>query len=894
MSTPQPILRKDYRPPAFVVDDVRLELELGERTTVHAVLAMRRNPAADPRDAGRPLALDGQRLELLEVRLDGRALGAGEYELDEERLVVPAVPRHGTPFRLETRVAIRPGENTELSGLYRSGGIFCTQCEAEGFRRITFFPDRPDVMASYEVRIVADEASCPVLLSNGNRVGAGRLDGGRHWVQWRDPFKKPCYLFALVAGQLTRHAGTFRTRSGRDVALEIWVEPRNADKCEHALRSLQKAMAWDERVFGLEYDLDLYMIVAVSDFNMGAMENKGLNVFNSKYVLARPDTATDDDYEHIEGVIAHEYFHNWTGNRVTCRDWFQLTLKEGLTVFRDQEFSMDCTSRAVKRIDDVKALRQVQFAEDSGPLSHPIRPESYVEMNNFYTATVYEKGAEVVRMYQTLLGRDGFRRGMDLYFQRHDGTAVTCDDFRAAMADANGVDLERFGRWYAEAGTPIVEAQGEWDAATRTYALTLRQSLPDVPGAPAGTRTEPLHVPVAVGLLGPDGRDLPLSLEGGGRIDGTTAVLELTERARTFRFRDVPAAPVPSLLRGFSAPVRLRTERGRHELAFLMAHDSDPFNRWDAGEELAKLALLDLTRDAAAGRPLSLDPAYLAAVERLLADPELDGSMKALALTLPAEKTLGLEMDVVDVDAIHAAREFARAEIGRVLRDRFRALCAPVSPGASRGPYSFERAAVDSRRLRNLALRYLVAADAAPGGTREGVELAARQLDSADNMTDAQAALFCLNDVDGPERTHGLAAFHAKWLHDPLVLDKWFSVQALSTLPGTLGSVRALARHPDFKLENPNRVRSLVHAFCAGNQVRFHDASGGGYSFLAEKVLELDPINPQVASRLATCLNTWRRFDPDRRERMRAQLERIAKSPRLSKDVAEIVNRSLA
>ncbi|HEY8379549.1 MAG TPA: aminopeptidase N, partial [Nannocystis sp.] len=660
----------------------------------------------------------------------------------------------------------------------------------------------------------------------------------------------------------------------------IWVEPDNIDRCEHALRSLQRAMRWDEVTFGREYDLDVYMIVAVGDFNMGAMENKGLNIFNAKYVLARPDTATDDDYEAIEAVIAHEYFHNWTGNRITCRDWFQLTLKEGLTVFRDRLFSADMGSPAVVRIGDVLHLRTAQFPEDRGPMAHPIRPESYVEVNNFYTTTVYEKGAEVVRMYRTLLGPDGFRRGMDLYFERHDGQAVTCDDFRAAMADANAVDLEQFGRWYSQVGTPIVRARGRYDESTRSYTLTLEQAPPH-----GRDDAELLHIPVAVGLVGPEG-GLPLQLAEETAPGPDTRVLQLRERSQTFRFVGVDVPPVPSLLRNFSAPVELEVERDDDQLALLMARDPDPFSRWDAGQELGRRVLLRLAADAAAGRPLALDPRLVDACAKILADERLDGSIKALMLTLPSEQILGQHQDIVDVDAVHAAHQFAVRTLAAALREP---LLAAFRATAPRGPYSIERAEIDRRRLHNLCLAYLVAL-----GEPELVALAAAQFDTADNMTDSQAALACLIDHGGPTRDSALTRFYDRWRGDPLVIDKWFTLQAISSHDDTLDRVLGLAAHPEFNLLNPNRARALLASFGLRNQYHFHRPCGRGYALLADKVLELDPHNPQVAARLVSAFNPWRRFDAARQAKMRAQLERIASKPDLSKSVREIVDRALA
>jgi len=886
-SKPATVLRRDYRVPDYLIDSVDLDFDLHEdHTRVEARLAIRRR-ADRPRTPSErvPLVLDGEDLELLEIAIDGRALEAAEYAVEDEHLTVFTPPER---FELRTVVRIHPETNTQLSGLYKSSGNFCTQCEAEGFRRITWFLDRPDVMARYRVSIEAERARYPVLLSNGNRLASEDRPGGRHRVVWEDPFPKPSYLFALVAGDLRCHDGAFVTRSGRAVRLEIWVEPQNVDRCEHALRSLQRAMKWDEERFGLEYDLDIYMIVAVGDFNMGAMENKGLNVFNSKFVLAKPETATDDDYEGIESVIGHEYFHNWTGNRVTCRDWFQLTLKEGLTVYRDQRFSEETTSAAVNRIAHVKALRARQFPEDEGPMAHPIRPESYISMDNFYTATVYEKGSEVIRMYATLLGEDGFRRGMDLYFDRHDGQAVTCDDFRAAMADANGRDLGQFERWYQQAGTPRLRAHGEHDAAGRRYVLTLAQDYPETAFEIAGAaERRPLHMPVAVGLLDPAGRGLPLRLEGEPASKAaTTRVLELREASQRFVFEGVDEAPVPSVLRNFSAPVRLEMEQSSQELAFLMARDEDPFNRWEAGQRLATALLVrDVGTLVQGGRP-QIDPAFAEAWGRVLEDEALDGSLRAMAMTLPAERVIGHELETIRPDEIHAARE----GLGRALAGAHAdALWDAYGGLAPRGAYVHEKAEIDRRRLRAAVLRALVWT-----GNEEAIEAAWRQYESADNMTDAQAAFLVLADLEHPRRDDVVEAFHRRFREDPLVLDKWFTIQAGSARRDTLAHVKALAAHPDFNLRNPNRVRALIGAFCAGNQVRFHDASGEGYVFLADAVLELDGANPQLASRMASTFNDWRRYDESRQVAMQAQLERIASKGALSKDVYEIVNRALS
>jgi aminopeptidase N len=879
---PQPVYRKDYRPPAYFVERVDLRFELSEEETlVYSKLEVRRNHEVN--DGSEPFELDGEDLDLRGLRLWGRAMEPGEYTYEDGKLRLPLVPED---FELETKVALRPQDNTQLSGLYRSGGIFCTQCEAQGFRRITFFPDRPDVMSRYRVTIVAPPELCPVMLSNGNRIAEGTLDDGRAWVQWEDPHRKPSYLFALVAGDLAAHTGSFTTASGRDVKLEIWVEPRNADKCEHALRSLQAAMKWDEETYGLEYDLDLYMIVAVDDFNMGAMENKGLNIFNSKYVLALPETATDDDYENIEGIIGHEYFHNWTGNRVTCRDWFQLTLKEGLTVYRDEEFSSDRTSRPVKRIQDVRALRVTQQVEDEGPMAHPVRPDSYVRMDNFYTATVYRKGAEVVRIYRTRLGVEGFRRGLDLYFERHDGQAVTCDDFRAAMADANGVDLSDMERWYSQAGTPELHASGAYDADARTYTLDLRQEAPKR-GAGAVPTWQPVPLPVLVGLVGPDGIDFPLTLQGeDASAAATTRRLDLTEAEGRYTFTGVDAAPVPSILRGFSAPVKLHASRSRADLTFLMAHDSDSFNRWDAGQELASALLLEMAAECAFGKQPALDPTFISAFGRVLTDPELDGSLKALALALPSEQVLAQEQDVIDPDALFAAREGALRQLGRGLELE---LADVFEATRSSGPATIDQEGIARRRLHNTCLAYLCA-----NGDDRWIAEAAKQCAEADNMTDVRAALAVLSHHDVRDREPALAAYRERWKDDPSQLDTWFAIQATSKRRGAIDDVLRLAEDPAFSRRNPNRVRSLVATFASGNPVAFHAADGRGYRFVTDEALALDALNPQVAARLAKCFQSWSRFDPARQGLQKAALERLAAHAGLSRDTREVVDRALA
>ena len=911
--TPQTIYLKDYTPPAWWVDTVDLHVAIQEGyAEVRARLGCRRNLEVPQ---GAALVLNGETLALQKVGVDeatalqgGRAknallavadgdtaLDASQYTLTDGALTIHApLPDN---FVLETVVHIQPDKNTQLSGLYRSRDGYFTQCEAEGFRRITFFPDRPDVMARYTCTIEADRERFPQLLSNGNLVASGESPGegehGRHWARWEDPFAKPCYLFALVAARLDVLEDVFVTASGRQVRCAVYVEPGKLDQCGHALAALKKAMRWDEERFGLEMDLDGYMIVAVGDFNMGAMENKGLNIFNTKYVLARQDTATDADYQAIDRVVGHEYFHNWTGNRVTCRDWFQLSLKEGLTVFRDQEFGADVHSRAVTRIQEVRTLRIAQFPEDAGPMAHPIRPASYAEINNFYTATVYEKGAEVVRMIQTLIGREAFRRGMDLYFARHDGQAVTCEDFVAAMASASGVNLTQFRRWYARAGTPRLHATGQYDAAAQRYTLTLTQSL--APTAyearlrEAGLPVDdgPLHMPVAVGLVLPDGSDAFLE---------QTKVLSLTETQQRFVFEAIPAAPVVSLLRDFSAPVHLDFEQTDAELAHLMAHDSDAFNRWEAGQRLATRVLL--AGIAAEGKgniwiPASFVDACGRVLEAGLQGGRDSAALAAESLTLPAEQVLAEVVSglgrVIDPDAIHLARIQLRRHLAGALRNRFEAVWTALAPSE---PYAPTGEQAGRRALRNLCLGFLAESEADYLQAAVLPRLMA-QLNRSDNMTDASAALGVLANLDLPERETALAIFYAKWQDEALVVDKWLQVQATSRLPDTTARVAELMRHPAFDSKNPNKVYALVRSFCAANPRHFHAADGSGYRLAADFIIGLQAMNPQVASRIARSFDRWRQFDAVRQGHARQALERIAACEGLAKDVAEVVANAL-
>ena len=875
------IERLDYAPPAFWIDSVDLTFDLDPaKTRVLNKMQVRRNSAAAPQ----ALRLLGQELNLARVLVNGAGTS---FKIEGDELVLENLPEGDAPFALEIFTTCAPAKNTQLSGLYVSQGTFFTQCEAEGFRRITYFLDRPDVMASFQVTLRADKAQYPVLLSNGNLVEQGELDGGRHFAKWVDPHKKPCYLFALVAGKLVAREQKIRTRAGTDHLLQVYVRPGDLGKTEHAMNSLMASIAWDEARFGLPLDLERFMIVATSDFNMGAMENKGLNIFNTKYVLANPATATDFDYAGVESVVGHEYFHNWTGNRVTCRDWFQLSLKEGLTVFRDQEFSMDmagsASARAVKRIEDVRVLRTAQFPEDAGPMAHPVRPDQYAEINNFYTVTIYEKGAEVVRMQQTLVGREGFARGMKLYFERHDGQAVTCDDFAQAIADANPDSelarlLPQFKRWYSQAGTPRLHASGHYDAKARRYTLTLGQSCPATPGQPA---KEAFVIPVALGLLDAQGRELP----------GSARTVVLSETSMDVFFDGVDAEPVPSILRGFSAPVVLEYDYSDAELLTLLAHDSDPFNRWEAGQRLAlRRALAAAQSQDAVHQPL--DGAYLDAMRAVLRSSQLDSAFKELVLTLPGETYIAEQLVEVDPQRIHAVREAMREQLAHALHDDW---VHAYETNQDNGAFRPDPVSSGRRALAGLALTMLCLA-ARENGNPLWPGKALQRFKDAGNMTDRFNALSALVGSGHALAARALERFHALFKDEELVLDKWFALQAGACDRGgnILPVVKQLLAHPDFHLRNPNRARSVIFSYCNANPGAFHRADAAGYVFWSERVLEIDAFNPQVAARLARALDRWKKLAEPYRNAAREAIARVAAKPDLSNDVREVVTRALA
>jgi aminopeptidase N len=876
----KPKLLKDYAAPDYLIEEVDLDVALAPKAArVASRLRLRPNPKVAT--GGRPLVLNGEGLTLESLALDGKPLSPKDYELKDGSLTIPRVPAQ--PFTLEIVTLCDPEANTALSGLYLSRGTYCTQCEPEGFRRITYFIDRPDVLAVYTVRIEAERATTPVLLSNGNPVAQGDIPGtGRHFAVWHDPFPKPSYLFALVGGNLASVPDSFVTASGRKVALAIYVEPGKEDRCAWAMESLKRAMRWDEERFGREYDLDVFNIVAVSDFNMGAMENKGLNIFNDKLVLARPDTASDADYASIEGVIAHEYFHNWTGDRVTCRDWFQLCLKEGLTVFRDQEFTGDTRSGPVERIAAVRMLKTHQFPEDAGPLAHPVRPASYIEINNFYTSTVYEKGAEVCRMLQTLLGREGFRKGLDLYFERHDGEAVTVEDFVEAMADVSGRDLDQFMLWYTQSGTPELACSLDYDAHAKTARLAVSQVVPPTPGQ---TKKEPMFIPLKVGMIGSNGDELPLKLDGEEPL--TDGLLEVTEREQVFAFRDISAPPTLSLLRGFSAPVRITSSLDPDQIEFLMIHDSDPFNRWQAAQTFASNLLVAAARNGAGHERVNGREAnrLAQAIGTTVSDASLLAAYRAEFLKLPSESDIARELARnVDTDAVRNAREGLRAMIGGAIKKTLAELYEATAPS---GPYSPDPDSAGKRALRGAALDLLVAT-AAPAE----IARAKHHYREASNMTDAIAALSILSHLPAAARDQALDHFYARWQDEPLVLDKWFAVQARSARPDSVETVRGLLSHPKFSLKNPNRVRALIGSFVHANPTGFNRADGAGYKLLAGQALGIDRFNPHVAARLLGAFESWRILEPGRQARARAVLEDLAARP-LSTDSYEIVTKTL-
>jgi len=865
---PKMIHLKDYRPPAFLIDQVHLHFELhGDFVSVTAVLQMQRNPLHQ--DAAAPVYLNGEDMQLQRVSVDGKQLTDTEFQVDAISLTIPTVPDQ---FVLETEVIIKPQNNTQLMGLYKSRGNFCTQCEAQGFRRITYFPDRPDVMAKFTTTISADKAKYPMLLSNGNLIESRQLPNNRHWVHWEDPSKKPCYLFALVAGDFDLIQDHFTTMNNRKIDLRLYLEKGYRDQGAYAMQSLKKAMRWDEEKFDREYDLDIYMVVAVSDFNMGAMENKGLNIFNTKYILANPKVASDTDYVGILNVIGHEYFHNWSGNRVTCRDWFQITLKEGLTVLRDQLFIEDMISQAVMRINEVSVMRNQQFLEDAGPLAHPIRPRSYIEVNNFYTSTVYRKGAEVLRMVRTLLGEDAFREAMNLYFSRHDGQAVTTEDFIQAMSDSSGKDLSQFLSWYDQVGTPVLEVTGEYDAVLQTYTLNVSQS------------ESPMHLPLVIGLVGEGCADLPLQLQNETSALATSRTLEITEQQQTFTFVNVPARPVPSLLRHFSAPVIVNFPYSDEELSWLIQCDSEPFARWDAAQTLAQRIVFSLVEQVRQGKSFYLNRLLNDAFEHVLSHLPDDLAYAAKLLSLPSEGFLLSQMADPDVESLHQACNYLRRKLAEQFEAKWREL---FDQYRSQQKYSTDVGAMGRRALSNLCLSYLTETS-----RPQAFKLAYEHFANADNMTDSMGALVALNNHDCLERERALDEFYHRWQSEPLVVNKWLQLQASSSLPNTLTRVRELTHHAAFDINNPNKVYALLCGFGV-NTVRFHETTGQGYQLIADQVLALDKLNPQVAARVVQPLTQWKRLDSAHAQLMQDALQRIQGSGALSQDLYEIVTKSL-
>jgi aminopeptidase N len=874
---PKSIYLKDYKPPAYSIDTIDLHFNLFEDITiVKSTLKVFRN-INTPKEI--PLELSGEDLILESIFQNGKELSKSEFQVTATSLLILKVGENDT---LEITTKIKPQENTKLEGLYKSSGNFCTQCEAEGFRRITYYLDRPDVMAKFTTTIEGDKKLYPVLLSNGNPIKSGDLPNGRHYMTWEDPFRKPSYLFALVAGHLLFIEDFFTTMKGRKVQLRIYVEKENIDKCQHAMNSLINSMKWDEERFSREYDLSIYNIVAVNDFNMGAMENKGLNVFNSKYVLAKPETATDFDYLGIESVIGHEYFHNWSGNRVTCRDWFQLSLKEGLTVFRDQEFTADMQSRSVARINDVTTLRNSQFIQDSGPMAHPVRPEEYAEINNFYTSTIYNKGAEVIRMMFTILGRDKFKKALDLYFERHDGQAVTTEDFVKCMQDSSGINLAQFKYWYSQAGTPVVSIEIEYNTNGTELTLIFNQSCPPTPGQ---KEKMPFYIPIKLGLLGNDGKDVPLEFEGNAfKSDNNSLLFNLTEKSQTLKIKGLSGKTIPSFLREFSAPVKLVYDYTDNDLAFLMSKDSDDFTRWEAGQIYALRIIFRNVKSFHRGDTLFADEEFLSAFENVLSDKSLENSFKSIALSLPSENYVSELMDSIDIEGVNAARKYLIESIAKRFRQQFLSMYLKFNKTT---PYSFNKEEYGKRNLKNRALYYLMQI-----GGKEEIELCYNQYKDGNNMTDVMAALSYLVDVNCPQRQLALDEFYLKWKHDALVVNKWLGLHAGSLLPGTLDTVKSLMNHESFDIKNPNNVRSLIGAFTM-NRMQFHEAKGSGYQFLTDMITQLDPMNPQVAARLVSGLINYKRFDRNRMELMKESLLKLSSLDKISRDVGEIVSKSL-
>lgn len=867
---PKEIHLKDYTPPDYLVNSIFLNFDLHEEgTNVKTIMDVKLNSKC--KSFSPPFVMFGEDLKLKSILLDGKPLDKKNYRIEEDKLIIPKVPTH---FKVETEVEIHPEKNTQLSGLYLSQGNFCTQCEAQGFRRITYFPDRPDVMTRFTTTITADKKRYPVLLSNGNLVDEKGLSGNRHWVKWEDPSLKPSYLFALVAGDFDHLEDTFVTMTGKNVLLRVYVEKGKLDQAQFAMDSLKRAMKWDEGTYSREYDLNIYMIVAVSDFNMGAMENKGLNLFNDRYILAKPETATDTDFTNVEEVIGHEYFHNWSGNRVTVSNWFQITLKEGLTIFRDQSFTADLHSAVVKRIEDVNVIRTVQFSQDAGPLAHPIRPESYIEVNNFYTVTVYNKGSEVIRMIETLIGQENFREGMKLYFDRNDGQAVTTEEFIQAMEEAGNIDLKQFRRWYTQAGTPVLHVKSKFNKKKKTYTLEVKQVLPATPGQ---KKKNDLLIPLAIGLLDQDtGKDLLLPI---------TRILTLKQKISKFKFKNISKLPVPSLLRNFSAPVKLNYPYTEEELLFLMTHDSDGFNRWDAGQELATKIIFKLLRSWRRRKQLVLPTLFINAIRTLLDDKELDKQLLTEMLNLPKIPYLMEQMKVVDIEGLFYVREFIKSELARALQTEF---MQRYQENNIAEPYIFSAAEIGQRSIKNICLYYLMQLK-----TPQSIELCVSQFEKADNMTDCIAALAAINDFKVPERTKLLDSFYQRWKGDDLVVNKWFSLQAISALPDTLSKVKKLISHPAFNYTNPNKVRALIGAFCQYNYINFHNKNGSGYKFLGDQIIKIDKYNAQLGARLLEPLTQWKKFDKARQKLMLEQLQRIKKETKISKDVYEIVSKSL-